>query len=131
MWQRTSHCSQKHYCTANDVLQLLHHLAMLLPAHGWPADQRIWGCSALQSGPHESYSLKAMESEFREHPDLMFTWAVTSAFTSKFSSGQLQRGQCASWSGLLQAAAERSTCEVPVSGAFRQWTLNRGFSLRH
>eukprot|EP00891_Asterochloris_glomerata_P009900 jgi/Astpho2/9900/e_gw1.00152.86.1_t len=42
---------------------------------------------ALQSGPHESYSLKAMESEFREHPDLMFTWAVTTAFTSKFNSG--------------------------------------------
>ena len=33
-----------------------------------------------------------MESEFREHPDLMFTWAVTTAFTSKFNSGQLKPG---------------------------------------
>ena len=56
------------------------------------------GDEALQSGPHESYSLKAMENEFREHPDLMFTWAVTSAFISKFNSGDLQPGLCSFWS---------------------------------
>lgn len=65
--------------------------------------------------PNETFSMKDMENEFAEHPDLMSTWGVTTPFLKRFKQGfELYRnGQ---WSEARSILEETKTRRHPVSG---------------
>ena len=59
---------------------------------------------AAPAPPNVTFSMKAMENEFVEHPDLMSTWAVTTPFLKRFQQGfELYRsGQWAEAKAILE-----------------------------
>lgn len=65
--------------------------------------------------PNETFSMKDMENEFAEHPDLMSTWGVTTPFLKRFEQGfELYRnGQ---WPEARSILEETKICKHPMSG---------------
>ena len=65
--------------------------------------------------PNETFSMKDMENEFAEHPDLMSTWGVTTPFLKRFEQGfELYRnGQ---WPEARSILEETRIRKHPMSG---------------
>ena len=65
---------------------------------------------------NETFSMKAMENEFAEHPDLMSTWGVTTPFLKRFEQGfELYRsGQWSEARTILEET--RSMRKNPITG---------------
>ena len=72
--------------------------------------------------PNVTFSMKAMENEFTQHPDLMSTWGVTTPFLKRFQQGfELYRtGQWMEAKTILEetksARRHHSTGEILVDG---------------
>lgn len=70
--------------------------------------------------PNVTFSMKAMENEFAEHPDLMSTWGVTTPFLKRFQQGfELYRsGQWAEARAVLEETKlirKHATTAEPIS----------------
>ena len=68
-----------------------------------PAEHSVAEAAPLPP-PNETFSMKAMENEFAEHPDLMSTWGVSTPFLKRFEQGfELYRsGQWAEAQAVLE-----------------------------
>lgn len=75
-----------------------------IPVPAIQADQHSIAEAAPAPPPNVTFSMKAMENEFVEHPDLMSTWAVTTPFLKRFQQGfELYRsGQWAEAKAVLE-----------------------------
>ena len=75
-----------------------------IPVPAIQADQHSIEEAAPAPPPNVTFSMKAMENEFVEHPDLMSTWAVTTPFLKRFQQGfELYRsGQWAEAKAILE-----------------------------
>ena len=71
---------------------------------------------AAAAHPNETFSMRPMENEFAEHPDLMSTWGATTPFLQRFEQGfeLYQNGQWAEAKAVLEET--KVMRKHPVSG---------------
>lgn len=73
---------------SNKPMDLFTYDVNLDRIHAPVVPPRVGGVSIAEAAaaaqPNETYSMKAMENEFAEHPDLMSTWGATTPFLQRF-----------------------------------------------
>lgn len=58
-----------------------------IPIPAVPATEQGVAEAVSAPPPNVTFSMKAMENEFAEHPDLMSTWGITTPFLKRFQQG--------------------------------------------